>query len=106
MDGTITIRTSDDPPVELKASRLALAANSRVFADMPSLPAVKDGSDSSIDVAETEAELSPFLHLLDISHDEGDPVKELAVEDWPVAARLADKYDAAGVKAIAAGIGW
>ena len=35
---TLTLVTSDDPPVRLEASRLVLAAGSKVFADMFELP--------------------------------------------------------------------
>lgn len=105
MDDTITLRTSDDPPVELKAPRAVLIAGSKVFADLLALPQ-KPSADSSMDVAEIETELKPFLRLLGISHDEGHPLDELEAKDWPVVARLADKYDAKGVKGLAEGKCW
>ncbi|BGP38880.1 hypothetical protein JCM10449v2_002818 [Rhodotorula kratochvilovae] len=79
MDSTITIRTADDPPVELIVPRAILIAGSKVFADMLSLPQGSTGGAG------------------EDSFDDGDPVEELQVEDWPIVARLADKYDAAGV---------
>ncbi|GAA5936092.1 hypothetical protein JCM3775_003578 [Rhodotorula graminis] len=102
MDDTITLRTSDDPPVELKAARAVLTSGSKVFSDMFSLPqgASSTSQGTSIDVAEKEAEIKPFLRLLNLSHEEGDPFKELDVNDWPVVAKLADKYDSATVRAI------
>ncbi|BGP38912.1 hypothetical protein JCM10449v2_002850 [Rhodotorula kratochvilovae] len=104
MDTTITIRTADDPPVELSASRAVLAAGSKVFADMLSLPQGDSDSDlnDSIDIYETKKEFAPFLRLLSLAHDEGgNPLKALKIMEWPVAARLADKYDAEGVRAFA-----
>lgn len=38
MDDTITLRTSDDPPVEFKAPRSVLIAGRKVFADLLALP--------------------------------------------------------------------
>ncbi|GAA5848731.1 hypothetical protein JCM9279_002926 [Rhodotorula babjevae] len=93
MDDTVTIRTADDPPVELKASRVVLMAGSKVFADI-------------FDVAETEDELEPFLKLLNIAHEDEDPLAQMCSADWPVVARLAEKYDSAGVKALAVGRCW
>ncbi|GAA5936048.1 hypothetical protein JCM3775_003566 [Rhodotorula graminis] len=107
MDDLITLRTSDDPPVELKAARSVLVAGSKVFSDMLSLPQrTTTSEDGAIDVAETDSELSPFLRLLNLSHDEGNPLEELKVDDWPVVARLADKYDSATVKGLALGMYW
>ncbi|TNY19943.1 hypothetical protein DMC30DRAFT_399052 [Rhodotorula diobovata] len=105
MDAYIVIRTSDDPPVELKASRAVLSVGSKVFADLLSIPR-KSGSESSVDVAETAQELKPFLCLLDSSRDKGNPLEELRADDWAVVARLADKYDAAGVRGFALGACW
>lgn len=107
MDDLITLRTSDDPPVELKAARSVLVAGSKVFSNMLSLPqSTTTTQDGAIDVAETQSELSPFLRLLNITHDEGKPLKELQVDDWPVVARLADKYDSAAVQGLALGMYW
>ncbi|GAA5848763.1 hypothetical protein JCM9279_002937 [Rhodotorula babjevae] len=108
MDDSITLRTSDDPPVELEVSRATLAVNSKVFADMLSSPqgASSTSQDSPINLAETQAELAPFLRLLNFAHDRGDPLKELEDKDWPVVARLADKYDSAPVRAVAIGKCW
>ncbi|GAA5945196.1 hypothetical protein JCM3775_003693 [Rhodotorula graminis] len=112
MDDTVTIRTADDPPVELKPSRVVLMAGSRVFADMfslPRVPAKRKGAPAvadAFDVAEKRDELELFLKLLNIAHEKEDPVAEMLSLDWPVVARLADKYDAAGVKALALGRCW
>ncbi|GAA5848828.1 hypothetical protein JCM9279_002957 [Rhodotorula babjevae] len=63
---------------------------------MLSLPqSTTTSKEGAIDVAETESELAPFLRLLNLSHDEGDPLEDLKVDDWPIVARLADKYDSA-----------
>ncbi|GAA5821941.1 hypothetical protein JCM11251_004789 [Rhodosporidiobolus azoricus] len=63
MSSTLTLLTSDTPPVSIQASRIALQANSKVFADMLSLPSSTD-EDSSVTVAETEKELKPFLEVI------------------------------------------
>ncbi|BGP46988.1 hypothetical protein JCM10450v2_002840 [Rhodotorula kratochvilovae] len=99
MDSTITIRTADDLPVKVIVPRAILIAGSKVFADMLSLPQGSTGGagEDSFDVTETEKDLKPFLRLLNLAHEDGDPVEELQVGDWPIVARLADKYDAAGV---------
>ncbi|GAA5848821.1 hypothetical protein JCM9279_002955 [Rhodotorula babjevae] len=84
MDDLITLRTSDDPPIELKAARSVLVAGSKVFSDMLSLPqSTTTSKDGAIDVAETESELSPFLRLLNLSHDEGDPLEDLKSTTGP-----------------------
>ncbi|GAA5848869.1 hypothetical protein JCM9279_002969 [Rhodotorula babjevae] len=107
MDDTITIRTSDDPPVEFKAARSTLVTGSKVFSDMLSLPqGSKICQEGVINVAETQSEVAPFIRLLNITHDEGKPLEELKVEDWPVVARLADKYDSNAVKGLAIGMYW
>ncbi|GAA5935986.1 hypothetical protein JCM3775_003550 [Rhodotorula graminis] len=108
MDDLITLCTSDNPPVELKASRAVLAANSKVFADMLASPQgpVAASQGPPVDLAETQAELEPFLRLLNLAHDGGDPLKDLDDKHWPVVAKLADKYDSAPVRTIATGKCW
>ncbi|GAA5848768.1 hypothetical protein JCM9279_002939 [Rhodotorula babjevae] len=108
MAGTITICTASTlghPRTELAAARTVLAANSKVFADMLSLP-TKAGASSSIDITETMSEFEPFLRLLNICHDRGDPLEQLRLEDWPVVSQLADKYDSASVRGFALGMCW
>lgn len=108
MDSTITICTGGNygqARTELRASRTVLAANSKVFADILSLP-TKAGCSASIDVSETLSEFDPFLRLLSICHGHGDPFERLRLEDWPVVALLADKYDSATVRGFALGMCW
>ncbi|GAA5893793.1 hypothetical protein JCM8208_001246 [Rhodotorula glutinis] len=99
MDDTITIRTSDDPPVELKAARAVLVAGSKVFADMLSLPqgASPASLDAYTDVSESADEFRPFLRLLNIAHEEHDPLEDMTAATWLAMVKLADKYDSAGV---------
>ncbi|GAA5945198.1 hypothetical protein JCM3775_003694 [Rhodotorula graminis] len=105
MQDTITIRTCDDPPVALEASRAVLAANSKVFADMLAIPTQAETS-TGIDIDETAAHFKPFLRILNMSHEEGDPLDDLEPEDWPVVAKLADKYDSAVAKNFALAKCW
>ncbi|BGP38893.1 hypothetical protein JCM10449v2_002831 [Rhodotorula kratochvilovae] len=108
MDSTITIRTADDPPVELTASRAVLTAGSKVFADMLSMP--QGGSDASskdsFDVTETEKDFKPFLRLLNLAHEEGDPPKDIQDHLWPAIARLGDKYQAPLIESLAKSKYW
>ncbi|GAA6049999.1 hypothetical protein JCM3770_001906 [Rhodotorula araucariae] len=99
MDDLITICIADDPPVKLTASRAILVANSKVFADMLSMPqgASVGASKDTVTVAEKADEIKPFLRLLNIAHEEGDPLEELEPDVWPTMATLGDKYDAPGV---------
>ena len=107
MDDTVTIRTSDDPPVRLEASRAVLAANSKVFADMLSVPqSTTTAKHGAIDVAEHKIEIMPFLRLLNLAHEQGEALQELEDKDWPVVAKLADKYDSAVAKAMALAKCW
>lgn len=107
MDDTITLRTSDDPPVELNVSRAVLAVGSKVFGDMLSIPSGSStAQDAKFDLAETQRELEPFLRVLNISHDQGNPLEELKDGDWPVVARLADKYDSVTVRALVLCMCW
>lgn len=107
MDDTVTLRTSDNPPVEIKASRAVLAVNSKVFADMLSVPqSTTTAKHGAIDVAEHKIEIMPFLRLLNLAHEQGEALQELEDKDWPVVAKLADKYDSAPVRAFALGQCW
>ncbi|BGP47104.1 hypothetical protein JCM10450v2_002956 [Rhodotorula kratochvilovae] len=91
MSDTLSILTADDPPVPLAAPRLVLAANSKVFAHMLSLPATGT-NDQPITVAGTKADFEPFLRAL-----EGEEVN-LSSLQWETFAQLGDKYDAFVVK--------
>jgi hypothetical protein len=62
-DEMITFSTSDDPPINLKASRSTLVADSTVFRDMLSSPALASDN-PSIPVSETAEELGVFLDAL------------------------------------------
>ncbi|BGP47021.1 hypothetical protein JCM10450v2_002873 [Rhodotorula kratochvilovae] len=103
MDDRITIRTSDDPRVELKASRAILIAGSRVFADRLSLPQGDSmrTTRASCDVAETEENFKPFLRLLNLVNEPGDPLEELRDEEWMAVVPLSDKYDSPPVRGYA-----
>ncbi|GAA6050011.1 hypothetical protein JCM3770_001912 [Rhodotorula araucariae] len=103
MDDLITICTADDPPVKLTASRAVLVANSKVFADMLSMPrcASAGASKDTFDVAENADEIKPFIRLLNLTHEEGDPLKELTAEEWFSVVQLSDKYDSPSVCAYA-----
>ncbi|BGP31018.1 hypothetical protein JCM10296v2_002782 [Rhodotorula toruloides] len=92
----IALYTSDSPAKHLTVSRAVLAAHSIVFRDLLSIPtSAPDVSDTthkdcSVAVAETEAEIKPFLSILTGEFDE--PL-ELSEGEWKDVARLADKYD-------------
>ncbi|BGP38906.1 hypothetical protein JCM10449v2_002844 [Rhodotorula kratochvilovae] len=108
MDDLITIRTSDDPPVELEASRAILIAGSRVFADMLSLPQGGEmgAGRATCDIAETEETFKPFLRLLNLVNEPGDPLEELCDLEWLSAVTLSDKYDSPAVRGYAKGTYW
>jgi len=99
MSDTLTLLTADDPPVSLTASRTALAANSKVFADMLSVP-VGDKASEPVVVAETQEQIEPFLRLL-----EGQ-APALSSAQWEVLARLGDKYDSFVVQQAVDARGW
>lgn len=94
-DDTITLVTSDDPPVELAVERGKLL-DSRVFSDMFSLPRTGD-SKARVDVAETATELTAWVEFLNIGKLET-PQKisddeEVVLGRKAVAiAKLVDKY--------------
>lgn len=96
MTVTITLITADDPPKLLIHSRAILAAHSTVFRDLFSLPisstvqAESTGAAPSNNIAESEAEIAPFLSIL-TGELGGEFV--LSDEQWFSVARLADKYD-------------
>ncbi|BGP38907.1 hypothetical protein JCM10449v2_002845 [Rhodotorula kratochvilovae] len=91
MDTTITIRTADDPPVELTAARSGTA---------------KDGVQNSFDVDDPVELFQPFLRLLGVGTGAGDPFDEMGDLEWVSAARLADKYDSPLVRALCKGKYW
>ncbi|TNY19955.1 hypothetical protein DMC30DRAFT_417438 [Rhodotorula diobovata] len=73
MDDTVKLRTSDDPYVKLK----------------PLAPATQAARASTWQ--QPKDELEPFLCVLNIAHDRGDPVDEPKEDQWPDVARLANK---------------
>ncbi|BGP12167.1 hypothetical protein JCM10213_004733 [Rhodosporidiobolus nylandii] len=92
MADCITIRTADDPPVSLVASRVHLVANSKVFADMVSV--ASSPNQDAVNVAETEKEIQPFLAILaGEGRGKGGMLQKLDEEGWETLARLGDKYD-------------
>lgn len=96
MADLIALDTSDSPAKHLTVSRAVLAAHSTVFRDVLSIPTSApdvsdpDHKDCSVAVAETEAEIAPFLSILTGKFDE--PL-ELSEDQWKDVAKLADKYD-------------
>ncbi|GJN89836.1 hypothetical protein Rhopal_002825-T1 [Rhodotorula paludigena] len=100
MSETLMIVTSDDPPVSLTAPRAILVANSKVFADLLSLPVSSstdaagsvDADTGSVTISETQKEIEPFLATL-----KGEKVS-LGEVEWEDLARLSDKYDSFVVK--------
>jgi len=101
MDALVTIRTTENPPVELDVSRAVLCVGSKVLAEL-----LAESSTTSMVLNETAAHLKPFLRLLNMSHDEGDPIGELEPEDWPVVARLAKRYKSRSVSVAALAMCW
>ncbi|GAA5848823.1 hypothetical protein JCM9279_002956 [Rhodotorula babjevae] len=107
MESTVTLRTSDDPPVEIRVPRTVLAVNSKMFSDMLSIPqSTLDDHHDGVDLAEKHDELVPFLRLLNVSHEVGNPLDDLKPYEWPGVARLADKYDLAAVRGFAMAAYW
>ncbi|GAA5864070.1 hypothetical protein JCM8547_005125 [Rhodosporidiobolus lusitaniae] len=90
MSPTITLLTSDTPSVSVIVPRDVLVSNSKVFADLLSLPtsAQESSVDASLSVSESQHELGHFLDLL-----EGKEGGERLEEVWETLARLGDKYD-------------
>ncbi|BGP31019.1 hypothetical protein JCM10296v2_002783 [Rhodotorula toruloides] len=89
MADEIVIRTSDSPAKELHASRAVLGAHSTVFKDLFSIP--KTLNEAFVEVAESEAQITPFLSIL--TGNFAEPLS-LTDEEWVDVARLADKYNA------------
>ncbi|GAA5880764.1 hypothetical protein JCM16303_004345 [Sporobolomyces ruberrimus] len=94
MDRRINMSTSDDSPVVLSVSRIALIANSRVFADMLAVGNDSEGTDDSIPLAETEEELKVFVYILEGRDEEAQKtLRRYSDGQWEKLANLADKYD-------------
>ncbi|GAA6052286.1 hypothetical protein JCM3770_007420 [Rhodotorula araucariae] len=91
MVDTLTILTTDDPPVSLIASRILLATTSKGFADMLSVPRATNDNEP-ITVAEKKVLFEPFLRVLECGEVELDRV------EWEALARVGDKYDSWAVK--------
>ncbi|GAA6037649.1 hypothetical protein JCM8097_006161 [Rhodosporidiobolus ruineniae] len=91
MTETITLLTSDTPPVALTVSRALLVSTSKVFADLLSLPVQDsvDGKNVEIDTHELEEDVRSFLGVLEGKN------RSRSEEEWEAVARLADKYDSA-----------
>ncbi|GAA5848771.1 hypothetical protein JCM9279_002940 [Rhodotorula babjevae] len=101
MNALVTISTADDPQVELEVSRAVLCVGSKVLAER-----LAESTTTSLILAETATHLKPFLRLLNMSHDDGDPIGELEYEDWPVVARLAKRYKSRSVSVAALAMCW
>ncbi|GAA5974408.1 hypothetical protein JCM11641_005265 [Rhodosporidiobolus odoratus] len=100
MNDTITILTSDSPPVALTASRAVLSVNSKVFADMLSLPS-SSSQDNSVTVAETEQEMGVFLAVLaGEGGNKGGVLEKLDEIEWEKLAELGDKYDSQVIRQV------
>ncbi|GAA5835496.1 hypothetical protein JCM5353_002375 [Sporobolomyces roseus] len=99
MDEKITFTTSDDPPASFTISRSALVAHSKVFADMLSLDLKSEDGDKSIPLTETEAELKPFLLMVEGREEElKEALSGLDEKGWLEIATLGDKYDSWGMR--------
>ncbi|GAA5901848.1 hypothetical protein JCM6882_008688 [Rhodosporidiobolus microsporus] len=88
MSEQVTLLTANDPPVTLTASRPTLTVNSRVFAELLSLPSSAEQDPLTVAAAETAEEFGPFLKVL-----EGAEKLEFTQSEWETLARLGDKYD-------------
>lgn len=108
MSDTLTIVTSDNPPVSFPIPRAILVVGSRVFADLLSLPVSSsadaagsvDANKGSVTVSETQKQIEPFLATL-----RGEKVS-LGEVEWEDLARLSDKYDSFVVKRTVAAYAW
>lgn len=89
---TITLSTSDDPPIPIKVSRAALVTHSKVFADMLSVPLKSDNVDNSIPVTESEKDLQLLLKVLEGEDGRDAITKSFSSADWRTLAKLGDKY--------------
>ncbi|GAA5964308.1 hypothetical protein JCM3765_006452 [Sporobolomyces pararoseus] len=98
----VTFSTSDDPPVEITASKFTLIANSTVFRDMFSLPNTS-ASGEPIPVAEKEEEFQLFIDAMDRDEEVRKRLDEAGEDEdykarWIALAKLADKYDSLSVR--------
>ena len=91
---TITLSTSNNPPVLFKVSRAALVTHSKVFADMLSLPLKSDDKDTTIPISETAKEVELFVAWIRGDEEKAKKLSEkLKEESWEALAKLGDKYD-------------
>ncbi|GAA6008281.1 hypothetical protein JCM10207_000067 [Rhodosporidiobolus poonsookiae] len=104
MTDSITLTSSDTPPVSLTVPRAVLTVNSKVFAGLLSLPSSsnKDSEQDALTLAETEKDLRPFLCLLEGKDLEG----EMDHKGWESLARLSDKYDSFTVRLACVARAW
>lgn len=101
LQSQINLSTSDDPPVVLSVSRIALIANSRVFADMLAVGNDSEALDDSIPLSETEEELEVFVHILEGRDEEAQQtLRRYSEGQWEKLANLADKYDCMVVRKV------
>ncbi|GAA6054599.1 hypothetical protein NBRC10513_003477 [Rhodotorula toruloides] len=92
MTDSVQLVTADVPPVTLTVSRATLVAQSKVFADLLSLP-VGDSAPPSLTLTETKAALEPFLSVLAGQTGDDATYRTLDFLGWQTLAALADKYD-------------
>ncbi|GAA5974402.1 hypothetical protein JCM11641_005262 [Rhodosporidiobolus odoratus] len=98
MTDTVTISTSDNPPVSLQVSRAHLIAGSKVFADMLSLPTTSDDPHNSPRVQEQAEHFKAFLAVLSgQGRKKGGVLDSLDECGWEKLAMMGDKYDSAVV---------
>lgn len=90
MADSVLLTTADNPPCTLAVSRDFLVAQSRVFADLLSLP-VGWSSTPSLTLTETKTEIEPFLSVLAGECGDDALFRKL---DFLGQRALADKYDA------------
>ncbi|GAA5892785.1 hypothetical protein JCM6882_000579 [Rhodosporidiobolus microsporus] len=99
MADSIKLLTADRPPRELVVPRAALVINSAVFRDLLSLPTSSfDTNANSVELAETSADLKPFLSVL--SGKGATELRDLSESGWEKLATLADKYDSETARSI------
>ncbi|GAA5821938.1 hypothetical protein JCM11251_004788 [Rhodosporidiobolus azoricus] len=99
-DVSIHFLTADLPPVAFAIPRSSLVANSRVFADLLSLPASASAgglsTDEPIELYDPADLVRVFFALL--SGESMEAVSGLNEVGWEELARMGDKYDSHVVK--------
>ncbi|GAA5974814.1 hypothetical protein JCM5350_001309 [Sporobolomyces pararoseus] len=101
---SIKLSTSDDPPVVIEASRTALIAHSRVFADMLSLD-LKFNSNEPIPLDDKARDVNLFVKIIEGSEVDA-TLEKMGEQAWEAVAKMADKYDSWSVRKIVEAKAW